>query len=83
MIYFLLNVQGAKSLVPLLDLALTKIPPAKRKKTPVALKATAGLRLLPGNQAEVILNQVSCMNICSRLCGSSLDHGCGCLMGSV
>ncbi|XP_064599876.1 ectonucleoside triphosphate diphosphohydrolase 5-like [Liolophura sinensis] len=50
--------EGAKSLVPLLDLALTKIPLAKRKKTPVALKATAGLRLLPGNQAEVILNQV-------------------------
>ena len=50
--------EAAKSLDVLLDEALSIVPGAMRGCTPVAVKATAGLRLLPGSQSADILNAV-------------------------
>ena len=44
---------------PLLEKAKLYIPARYWISTPIALKATAGLRLLPGDQANAILNEVS------------------------
>ena len=49
---------AAASLQPLLDTALATVPPELQAATPVELRATAGLRLLPGNQADAILEAV-------------------------
>ena len=49
---------AADSLRPLLNSALARVPHKLRKCTPVAVKATAGLRLLPGQQAENIIQAV-------------------------
>ncbi|TKY90776.1 hypothetical protein EX895_000774 [Sporisorium graminicola] len=49
---------AADSLRPLLKSALEQVPHSLRKCTPVAVKATAGLRLLPGKQAEDIIKAV-------------------------
>ncbi|GAB5358823.1 hypothetical protein AAMO2058_000491800 [Amorphochlora amoebiformis] len=46
---------GAKSLQPLLEKALGKIPKNFLSSTPVMIGATAGLRMLPGNQASDLL----------------------------
>ena len=48
---------------PLLEKAKLYIPARYWDSTPIALKATAGLRLLPGDQANAILNEV-----CEILC---------------
>ncbi|XP_055083108.1 ectonucleoside triphosphate diphosphohydrolase 6 isoform X2 [Periophthalmus magnuspinnatus] len=45
-------------LLQLLDFAQTKVPVQVHGSTPVFLKATAGLRLLQGDQANRLLNQV-------------------------
>ncbi|XP_032408706.1 ectonucleoside triphosphate diphosphohydrolase 6 isoform X2 [Xiphophorus hellerii] len=45
-------------IVALLDLARSVIPPSQWTRTPVVLKATAGLRLLPGDRAEQLLDRV-------------------------
>lgn len=50
--------QGAKSINTLLDRAKQEIPEKYWSKTPLVLKATAGLRLLPAKQAEGLLNSV-------------------------
>ncbi|XP_075185599.1 nucleoside diphosphate phosphatase ENTPD5 isoform X4 [Anomaloglossus baeobatrachus] len=50
--------QGAESVRSLLQLALDNIPSTHWKKTPLLLKATAGLRLLPALQAEALLQEV-------------------------
>ncbi|KAJ7704956.1 nucleoside phosphatase family-domain-containing protein [Mycena rosella] len=50
---------AAASLDVLMDEALRVVPTALWKCTPVAVKATAGLRLLPGSQAADILAAVS------------------------
>lgn len=50
--------KAAESLIPLLEKAETSIPRSKWEHTPVVLKATAGLRLLPEKTAADILNQV-------------------------
>ena len=50
--------EAAKSLDELLDEAVRIVPQELRKCTPVALKATAGLRLLPGSQSKDILEAV-------------------------
>ena len=50
--------EGARSLIPLLDAAVKVIPESKHSVTPVFVGATAGLRLLPGNQAENLLEEV-------------------------
>lgn len=50
--------EAANSLIPLLEIAFKRIPVNKRSSTPLAVKATAGLRLLPDHQAEAILDEV-------------------------
>ncbi|CAJ0957151.1 unnamed protein product, partial [Mesorhabditis belari] len=53
------NPKGAAlSVRELLDKAHEEIPPELWEKTPIALKATAGLRLLPKGQADAILEEV-------------------------
>ncbi|QLQ79118.1 hypothetical protein HG537_0B04660 [Torulaspora globosa] len=49
---------AAKSLDPLLERALEVVPKDKRKCSPVAVKATAGLRLLGSAKSEKILAAV-------------------------
>lgn len=51
-------VDAAASLDVLLDEALAIVPESLRKCTPVAVKATAGLRLLGPEQSDSILNAV-------------------------
>lgn len=51
--------RAAASLKPLLDVALRAVPAAEQASTPIELRATAGLRLLPGHQADDILAAVS------------------------
>lgn len=50
--------EAAKSLDVLLDEAIRVVPSFMRSCTPVAVKATAGLRLLPGSQSADILHAV-------------------------
>lgn len=50
--------QGAEKIAALLDLAKKEIPKEYWGKTPLIMKATAGLRLLPPEQAENLLNTV-------------------------
>ncbi|KAM9294348.1 nucleoside diphosphate phosphatase ENTPD5 [Gastrophryne carolinensis] len=50
--------EGADSVRPLLRMAQDAIPPDLWKRTPLILKATAGLRLLPGHQADRLLSEV-------------------------
>ncbi|EIW74609.1 hypothetical protein CONPUDRAFT_113157 [Coniophora puteana RWD-64-598 SS2] len=49
---------AAKSLDELLDVAMQTVPASLRKCTPVAVKATAGLRMLGAAQAQAILDAV-------------------------
>lgn len=49
---------AAASLDPLLELALASIPKEKHSCSPVAVKATAGLRLLGASKSNLILKQV-------------------------
>ncbi|KAJ1917906.1 Guanosine-diphosphatase [Mycoemilia scoparia] len=51
-------VAAAKSLDVLLDKAMSSIPPILRKCSPVAVKATAGLRLLGDEKSDSILEAV-------------------------
>ncbi|KAG0711967.1 Ectonucleoside triphosphate diphosphohydrolase 5 [Chionoecetes opilio] len=51
-------VKGAESLIPLLKLAQDRIPEQYWSSTPLVLKATAGLRLLPSEKAEALLLEV-------------------------
>jgi guanosine-diphosphatase len=52
---------AAKSLKPLMEVAVREVPVALRKCTPIALKATAGLRLIGHEKSEAILNAVETM----------------------
>lgn len=57
---FATNPEGAaQSLDPLMDAAMATVPANLRACTPVAVKATAGLRLLGAKQSESILNAVA------------------------
>ena len=49
---------GAESLIPLLELAMSTVPEEHRAKTPINLKATAGLRLLKQDQSTALLREV-------------------------
>lgn len=49
---------GAESLQSLLDIALKSVPVEQHSTTPVLLGATAGLRLLPGDQSKNLLKEV-------------------------
>jgi guanosine-diphosphatase len=53
-----LPADAARSLDVLLEEAMRVVPEEMRKCTPVAVKATAGLRLLPGTQSAEILEAV-------------------------
>ncbi|GJP30852.1 hypothetical protein CLOM_g7182 [Closterium sp. NIES-68] len=56
------NAKGAAdSLRPLIDKALTVVPEEVRPTTPIRVGATAGLRLLPGDLADNILEAVRVM----------------------
>ncbi|KAI8141269.1 nucleoside phosphatase GDA1/CD39 [Fennellomyces sp. T-0311] len=50
--------EAAQSLDPLLRQALEVIPPTLRRKTPMAVRATAGLRLLGQEESEKVLDAV-------------------------
>lgn len=50
--------KGAQSIVPLLEVANNAIPQEKRSVTPIFVGATAGLRMLPGTQADDLLKAV-------------------------
>ena len=50
--------EGAASISALLDLAKERIPKAAWSRTPVTLRATAGLRLLPQAQSEALISAV-------------------------
>ena len=50
--------KGAASISALLDLAKERIPKAAWSRTPVTLRATAGLRLLPQAQSEALISAV-------------------------
>eukprot|EP01012_Entosiphon_sulcatum_P014238 TRINITY_DN192_c0_g1_i4.p1 TRINITY_DN192_c0_g1~~TRINITY_DN192_c0_g1_i4.p1 ORF type:complete len:436 (-),score=59.41 TRINITY_DN192_c0_g1_i4:26-1333(-) len=50
--------QAALSLKPLMEIAVKNVPQKLHKCTPIALKATAGLRQLGKEQAEAILQAV-------------------------
>ncbi|XP_010710013.1 ectonucleoside triphosphate diphosphohydrolase 5 isoform X1 [Meleagris gallopavo] len=50
--------KGAESVKRLLDMAVDAVPPHLWKKTPVVLKATAGLRLLSEEKAQALLSEV-------------------------
>jgi len=49
---------AARSLKPLMDKALATVPAGLQSATAVEVRATAGLRLLPGDQAQDILRAV-------------------------
>lgn len=48
---------AAKSLTVLLDQVKQKIPQSEWQNTPLTMRATAGLRLLPGHKAQEILQE--------------------------
>lgn len=50
--------RAAASLKPLLDKAIEAVPASHQASTPVEVRATAGLRLLPGSTADHILEEV-------------------------
>ncbi|NWR49540.1 ENTP5 diphosphohydrolase, partial [Regulus satrapa] len=50
--------KGAETVKTLLDIAIDAVPPHLWKKTPVVLKATAGLRLLSEEKAQALLSEV-------------------------
>ncbi|XP_063730817.1 ectonucleoside triphosphate diphosphohydrolase 6 isoform X2 [Eleginops maclovinus] len=50
--------QCAAGILQLLEVAKTSVPPSAWSRTPVVLRATAGLRLLPGGQARLLLQRV-------------------------
>lgn len=50
--------EAGESIRSLIQIAQQTIPPFLWEKTPITLKATAGLRLLPGDMADDILNAV-------------------------
>ena len=51
-------VSGAKSLLPLLESAARRVPSEYSSATKISLRATAGLRMLPGDQADNLLAEV-------------------------
>uniref|UniRef100_A0A8D0HDW0 nucleoside diphosphate phosphatase n=1 Tax=Sphenodon punctatus TaxID=8508 RepID=A0A8D0HDW0_SPHPU len=50
--------KGAETVRGLLEMAEDAVPPSHWKKTPVVLKATAGLRLLAEQKAQALLSEV-------------------------
>ena len=52
------TLQGAHSIEELLQKSKEIIPKERWESTPVSLKATAGLRMLPSNSSEQLLSEV-------------------------
>uniref|UniRef100_A0A6I8PGL6 nucleoside diphosphate phosphatase n=1 Tax=Ornithorhynchus anatinus TaxID=9258 RepID=A0A6I8PGL6_ORNAN len=50
--------EGAETVRELLEVAKESVPAGSWKRTPVVLKATAGLRLLPDHKARALLSEV-------------------------
>ena len=69
---------GAASLKPLLEAALAAVPPLQAAVTPIEVRATAGLRLLPGAQAEQLLAGAlfAPVSTCLALLGVSVAEAC-------
>lgn len=55
---------GAASLGPLLETAVAAVPVEHRGVTPLTVRATAGLRLLPGEQAGQLLDGAETLASC-------------------
>ncbi|TSS85097.1 Ectonucleoside triphosphate diphosphohydrolase 6 [Bagarius yarrelli] len=55
--------QCKTGLLELLDVAKQTVPPAQWSSAPLALRATAGLRLLPGQKATHLLDKVVFMDL--------------------
>lgn len=53
-----LFLQGGNTVRQLLKIAKKTVPEDEWKRTPVVLKATAGLRLLPEDKANALLKEV-------------------------
>ncbi|PFH57420.1 hypothetical protein XA68_15098 [Ophiocordyceps unilateralis] len=51
-------VAAARTLDPLMDVAMRHVPDALKGCTPIAVKATAGLRLIGPEKSQAILNEV-------------------------
>lgn len=51
-------IQGGNTIRALLKVAKKTVPEVEWKQTPVVLKATAGLRLLPKEKANALLDEV-------------------------
>ena len=50
--------QGAASIRGLVQIAQEVVPVTMQRTTPLALKATAGLRMLPEDKAQTLLDKV-------------------------
>ena len=61
-------VEGASSLQPLIDAARNYVPEAEHTTTRLVIGATAGLRVLPGTQADELLEAVRELARAVRLC---------------
>lgn len=57
--------KGAETVQGLLEVAKDSIPQSHWKRTPVVLKATAGLRLLPEQKAQALLLEVTLEIFCT------------------
>lgn len=66
-----LCVQCTAGIVELLEVAKSSVPPSYWTSTAVVLKATAGLRLLPGEKADQLLDRV---RLTRHLISSLLFH---------
>ena len=54
----MIYLQAAESLAPLLSQAIENVPESSRNSTLITLKATAGLRLLPKEKGDQIIEEV-------------------------
>lgn len=59
MFFIVLCLQSGQGIKELLEVAKKEVPMELWKFTPLVLKATAGLRLLPGEKAQKLLEKVS------------------------
>ncbi|KAF4788540.1 hypothetical protein TURU_159048 [Turdus rufiventris] len=68
--------KGAETVKTLLDMAIDAVPPHLWKKTPVVLKATAGLRLLSEEKAQALLSEHKIISSMKRDCNPTIDEAC-------
>lgn len=63
-VLFFLCSQSGQGIKELLEVAKEEVPMELWKFTPLVLKATAGLRLLPGEKAQKLLDKVLLLSVC-------------------